>query len=110
MIRHPERVVKMRSVRECLCVPDIGYKCRIHDGSEPQAIIEETGFPQEGPPWDVNELPPELQGYGHRRADQDGGDGEEWIRPEEDKEREFMECLKVELGVMWPEDLTPKPD
>lgn len=107
MTRHPDRVVKMRSVRECLCCPDVGYTCRLHDGTETQAIIEETGFPSDGPPWDVNELPAELQGYGHRRADQDGGDGSEWVTPYEDNEARMIEAARVLFDA---EELIPKPD
>jgi hypothetical protein len=88
----------------CLCCPDIGFTCTLHDGSNVQAIIEETCFPSESPPWDVNESPPELQGYGYRGACQDGYDGEEMVSPVEHKEREFFEALRVEL------DATPKPD
>ena len=87
----------MTAPLECLCCPDIGFTCRLHDGSGYQAIAEETRFPSNGPPWDVNELPPELQGYGHRGADQDGYTGEEWIKPAEHKEQEFFEALKIEL-------------
>lgn len=105
MIRHPDRVVKMRSLRECLCCPDVGYTCRLHDGSEPVSKLESNGINLEAtPPWDVNELPPHLQGYGHRRADQDGGDGEEWVTPYEDNEARMIEAARELL------DATPKPD
>ena len=107
-----KRPTTVGMIEACLCCPDVGYICRIHDGSEPRAIVEETGFPSESsanlvsvsseliatPPWDVNESPPDLQGYGHRRADQDGGDGDEWVTPEQDKEREFFEALRMELS------------
>ena len=34
-------------VEACLCCPDIGYICRIHDGTETKAMIEEMSFPSE---------------------------------------------------------------
>ena len=55
-------------------------------------------YQHEGPPWDVNELPPHLQGFGHRVADQDGGDGE-WLTPEEDYEAQRLEAIR--LGIPW---------
>ena len=99
MIRHPERVIKMRSIEACLCCPDIGYVCQscALGTSQAQAVCEETAFPSESPPWDVRESPPELQGYGYRGACQDGYDGEEMVSPVEHKEREFFEAARVLL-------------
>jgi hypothetical protein len=34
-------------IEACLCCPDIGYICRIHDGTETKAIIEEMSYPDE---------------------------------------------------------------
>ena len=43
-------------VEACLCCPDIGYICRIHDGTESKAITEEMSFPDEPQRKDRNDL------------------------------------------------------
>jgi hypothetical protein len=46
-------------------------------------------------PWDPDDLPDRLRGFGHRMADQDGGSGEEWIWPQEDFEAQMIEAVRV---------------
>jgi hypothetical protein len=51
-------------------------------------------------PWNPDELPDRLRGYGHRMADQDGGNGEEWIWPQEDFEQQMIEAARVLLDAV----------
>jgi hypothetical protein len=51
-------------------------------------------------PWDPDDLPARLRGYGHRMADQDGGSGEEWIWPQEDFEAQMIEAARVLLDAV----------
>jgi hypothetical protein len=87
----------------CLCVPEIGFRCVWCERREEKAktqvesVVDETGFPAEKPPWDVHELPPHLQGYGYRGADQDGFDGEEWVTPHQHLTEDMIEASRVLL-------------
>jgi hypothetical protein len=53
-----------------------------------------------GCPWNPDDLPDRLRGYGHRGADQDGYDGEEWIWPQEDFEQQMIEATRVLLDAV----------
>lgn len=75
----------------CLCVPEIEFQCVWCKRGRPTQISAET------PPWDIHQLPPHLQGYGHRGADQDGYDGSEWITPQQDLEQQMIEAARVLL-------------
>lgn len=68
---------------------------------KPDLSHEIPSYQQQGPPWDIHDLPPELQPFGHRIADQDGGNGE-WLTPQEDFEQQRLEAIR--LG-MLPEFL-----
>lgn len=41
-----------------------------------------------------------LKGYGYRLADQDGGDGEEWVTPQRDLEETLIEAIRVEFSAV----------
>lgn len=71
----------------CLCSPALDFVCGLHRGGNQC-------------PWDPNDLPDRLRGYGHRGADQDGYDGEEWITPQQDYEGQMMEAARVLLDAV----------
>jgi hypothetical protein len=48
-------------------------------------------------PWNPDDLPEHLRGFGHRGADQDGFDGSEWVTPQEDFEAQMLEAARVLL-------------
>ena len=48
-------------------------------------------------PWNPDDLPEHLRGFGYRGADQDGFDGSEWITPQEDLEEQMFEAARVLL-------------
>lgn len=72
-----------------MCLPALGFTCRWCERGQ--------SFRSEKPPWDIHELPPRLQGYGHRGADQDGYDGSEWVTPQQDLEAQMIEAARVLL-------------
>lgn len=39
--RHPKRVIELRNIEACLCVPDIGFTCQRCDRGESAAIVED---------------------------------------------------------------------
>jgi hypothetical protein len=90
----------------CLCVPEIGFRCVWCERREQKAktqvesVVEETGFPAERPPWDVNDLPPHLRGLGYRGADQDGFDGSEWVSPLEHHAGDLIEAARELLDAI----------
>ena len=69
----------------CLCCPPINFVCELH----------RSGRAAMDCPWDPDDLPDRLRGFGHRMADQDGGSGEEWIWPQEDFEAQMIEAVRV---------------
>ena len=71
----------------CLCSPVLGFVCAQHRGGNDC-------------PWDPNDLPDRLRGFGHRGADQDGYDGSEWISPQEDFEAQMIEAARVLLDAV----------
>jgi len=77
----------------CLCSPGLGYVCHLHLSGPADPLPPET-----------IEESDHLAGYGHRRADQDGGDGEEWVSPIEHKEFEFLQACRELLDA---EEITP---
>ena len=94
------------SARACLCVPSLDYLCHLHRSGAapahpPETIEESDSFTPDHRPapnearGTKNEEHPLLAGYGHRRADQDGGDGEEWVMAVDDKEAQFFEALRI---------------
>jgi len=83
----------------CLCLPTLGFVCSLHKdvSPNPPAISSRLGVDC---PWNPDELPDRLRGYGHRMADQDGGSGEEWITPQEDLEAQMIEATRVLLDAV----------
>jgi hypothetical protein len=71
----------------------------------PETIEESDAFEDLGPgpailrgdscPWRPEDLPDRLRPYGHRLADQDGGDGAEWVAPWVDHQEQFLEAVRV---------------
>lgn len=88
-----------KSQMSCLCSPVLGFVCFLHKG-EPPANPAITSSKSADCPWDPNDLPAHLRGYGHRGADQDGYDGEEWISPQEDLEAQMIEAARVLLDAV----------
>jgi len=74
----------------CLCCPPINFVCELH----------RSGRAATDCPWDPDDLPARLRGFGHRGADQDGYDGEEWITPQEDFEAQMIEAARVLLDAV----------
>ena len=87
------------SLPACLCLPSLGFVCSLHKG-EPPATSSKFGADC---PWNPDELPARLRGFGHRMADQDGGSGEEWISPQEDLEAQMIEAARVLLDAVESE-------
>jgi len=83
----------------CLCCPQVDFVCSLHKGvlPNPPAISNSLGVDC---PWNPDDLPERLRGYGHRGADQDGYDGEEWIWPQEDLEAQMIEAARVLLDAV----------
>lgn len=94
MRKHPA-VSGRPSVEQCLCNADLGYLCSLHRDGTPPETIDESDTLSIDRPWNPDTLPEHLRGYGHRVADQDGGTGEEWLTPEQDKEGEFMRAVGI---------------
>lgn len=84
------------SLPACLCCPQVDFICSLHK-REPPANISKFGV---NCPWNPDQLPERLRGFGHRMADQDGGSGEEWITPQEDLEAQMMEAARVLLDAV----------
>ena len=83
----------------CLCCPQVDFVCSLHK-NEPPANPAVTSSKSADCPWNPNDLPDRLRGFGHRGADQDGYDGEEWISPQEDQEAQMIEAAKVLLDAV----------
>ena len=77
----------------CLCSPVLGFVCSLHRGAPANASA--TSSKSADCPWNPDELPDRLRGFGHRGADQDGYDGSEWVWPQEDLEAQMIEAVKV---------------
>ena len=82
----------------CLCCPQVDFVCSLHKGgsANPPAASSKSA----DCPWNPDDLPDRLRGYGHRGADQDGYDGEEWIAPQEDLEAQMIEAARVLLDAV----------
>jgi hypothetical protein len=82
----------------CLCLPTLGFVCSLHKvaPADPPAISSKSAEC----PWNPDDLPDRLRGYGHRGADQDGYDGEEWVTPQEDLEQQMIEATRVLLDAV----------
>ena len=79
----------------CLCCPPINFVCELHrSGKSPNSSTVSSRLGVDCP-WDPDDLPARLRGFGHRMADQDGGSGEEWIWPQEDLEAQMIEAVRV---------------
>lgn len=87
------------SLPACLCLPSLGFVCSLHKG-EPPANPVAASSKSADCPWNPDDLPDRLRGYGHRGADQDGYDGEEWITPQEDLEAQMIEAARVLLDAV----------
>jgi len=87
------------SLPACLCLPTLGFVCSLHKDApaDPPAISNSLGVDC---PWNPDDLPERLRGFGHRMADQDGGSGEEWIWPQEDLEAQMIEAARVLLDAV----------
>lgn len=96
----------------CLCIPSLGRVCVwcASKGVPPPETVEEADGFEPGPeesailrgescPWNPDTLPERLQGYGHRGADQDGYDGEEWVSPQRHFEETLIEAARVTFEV-----------
>ena len=83
----------------CLCCPQVDFVCSLHKGGSADPPATSSRFGVECP-WNPNELPDRLRGFGHRGADQDGYDGEEWITPQEDLEAQMIEAARVLLDAV----------
>ena len=80
----------------CMCSDALGFVCSLHR-DDPPSNLKQVGSKLEECPWNPDELPERLQGYGHRGADQDGYDGSEWVTPQQDLEGQMIEAAKVLL-------------
>jgi hypothetical protein len=87
------------SLPACLCLPSLGFVCSLHKGKPANPVTDSSKFGVDCP-WNPDELPDRLRGYGHRGADQDGYDGEEWITPQEDLEAQMIEATRVLLDAV----------
>jgi hypothetical protein len=74
----------------CLCCPPINFVCELH----------RSGRAATDCPWNPDDLSARLRGFGHRMADQDGGNGEEWVTPQEDLEAQMIEAARVLLDAV----------
>jgi hypothetical protein len=74
----------------CLCCPPINFVCELH----------RSGRAETKCPWNPDDLPDRLRGFGHRMADQDGGSGEEWVTPQEDFEAQMIEAARLLLDAV----------
>lgn len=98
MRKHP-RVANRPAVEQCLCNTIIGYVCSIHRG-QPAKTPDVSGKLAEPDryaltrPWNPDDLPEHLRGYGHHTGWSTNINGE-WIMPEEDKEGEFMRAVGI---------------
>lgn len=89
----------------CLCSVELNHICpacrragKTEPSLSPWVLGEETDDPPAPPPETIEEsdgLEDRLRGYGYRRADQDGGDGEERVSPAEDWSETFLEAVRV---------------
>ena len=79
----------------CLCFDSfVCSSCR----NDPNAYAkEEADALGDEPPWNPDDLPEHLRGFGHRGADQDGFDGSEWVSPQQDFEAQTFEAARVLL-------------
>lgn len=83
-----------------MCLPDVAFICSLHRGDPAAQSIEEADALADECPWNPDELPDHLKGYGYRGADQDGFDGSEWVTPEEDFRASQIEAAR--LGLPFP--------
>jgi hypothetical protein len=100
MRKHP-RVSGRPSVDICLCNPALRFVCSLHrDGPPPETIEESDALTPDRfaleCPWNPDDLPEHLRGYGHHTGWSTNINGE-WILPEEDKEGEFMRAAVILL-------------
>jgi hypothetical protein len=99
MRKHPA-VANRPALHVCLCVPSIDFVCQECQAGTVAAkaqSIEEADALGDECPWNPDDLPEHLRGFGHRGADQDGFDGSEWVTPEEDHEAQTFEAARVLL-------------
>lgn len=87
--------MKPRTLPGCLCFDS--FVCSLHRGDPSAYAKEEADALDDEMPWNPDELPDRLKGFGHRGADQDGFDGSEWVTPQEDYEGQMIEAVKVLL-------------
>lgn len=72
---------------------------KLADHEPPEVIDNAACFSRIGDncPWNPDDLPERLRGFGYRGADQDGFDGSEWVTPQEDLEEQMLEAARVLL-------------
>lgn len=85
------------SLPACLCCPQVDFVCSLHKGKPANPV---TSSKSADCPWNPDDLPERLRGFGHRGADQDGYDGSEWISPQEDFEEQMIEAARVLLDAV----------
>ena len=78
-----------------MCSDALGFVCSLHRDDLQAYAKEEAESLGDECPWNPDELPERLQGYGHRGADQDGYDGSEWVTPQQDLEGQMIEAARV---------------
>jgi len=86
MRKHPA-VANRPALHVCLCVPAIDFVCQECQAGTVAAkaqSIEEADALGDECPWNPDDLPEQLKGFGHRGADQDGFDGSAWVTLQED--------------------------
>jgi len=119
MRKHPA-VANRPALHVCLCVPSIDFVCQECQAgtvaAKAQSIEEADALDYELTkefanaggisgslahsdecPWNPDDLPEHLRGFGHRGADQDGFDGSEWVTPQVDFEAHTFEAARVLL-------------
>ena len=114
MRKHPQ-ARNRPPVDVCMCFDS--FKCRLHRDASREIAKEEADALEfdahETPnlidnalcrsrvddncPWNPDDLPERLRGFGYRGADQDGYDGSEWVTPQEDFEAQMLEAARVLL-------------
>lgn len=77
----------------CFCSPARGFTCLLHRGDAKPDPVPVDRFSLTCP-WNPEDLPEYLRGYGHHTGWSANMNGE-WILPEEDKEGEFMRAVGI---------------
>jgi hypothetical protein len=92
--------MKARALPACLCLAEVSFICSLHRENPQAFAIEEGDALSDECPWNPDELPDRLKGFGYRGADQDGYNGSEWVTPAEDHAEQMIEGAKVLLDAV----------